>query len=278
MGSGRFYVQGDLLFEGLYGWKSGLGSQVFFESDIENGAVQITGKIEEMDFQQTARSSNRGTRAQIGDPFEPRSIHGVAIWKTRPQRSHPHRPNSPRGRLNAFNRQVCGRKPELSSELITLCDNPADRIGPAKHGGRLGEIAIMDCLTDPGAADPVPVIHHRSHRLHTEPEGIRLASQKRNVAAAVPAKPPVLANCNGFDRCGSQPAEKICRLHRGEFAVEVQCHEYVEAEAGDDALFVIEGREQRRRSPMRGDHPDRMRIEGDHTRQSTVPPGGSRRA
>ena len=58
----------------------------------------------------------------------------------------------------------------------------------------------------------------------------------------------------------------------------MQSREHIETEAGNDALLVIECGQQRRRSPVRCDHADGMRVKGEHTGQSAITPGGVHRA
>jgi hypothetical protein len=102
----------------------------------------------------------------------------------------------------------------------------------------------------------------------------RHAAVGRNVAASIAAEAPILAHGNRADRSREQALDEIRGLHFREGHVETQRHEQTHAEFADDRRLVLQRRQKRGGRFSRRDHADRVRIEGQHSRQPASPCGG----
>ncbi len=124
--------------------------------------------------------------------------------------------------FDSAGRDVGGGKSELAPELVAGHDFAAHRVGSAEHAGRGIEVAIADGLADPGAADALALEHDGRHRFQVEAVFFRRIPEERNIAAAVVAEAPILADGDSAHGRGHQALNELGCLHFCEGLVEME--------------------------------------------------------
>ena len=144
------------------------------------------------------------------------------------------------------------------------------RVRATQHPpGRL-QISIANGLTNPRAADPIALGHHRRHGDKLIPMPMRLGPQQSDIAQTTATKAPVLAHRDRAHLGPTHAPKKIRRLHRRHLGVEIQRHKKFHSKRTREIHLLPESCQHHRRRFARRDHPNRMRMKSQQARHAAL--------
>ena len=132
-----------LLFQQLDGVVFFLVAYFMMKRDAYIHAIDVFGKVEQVNFQLVTYAIDRRTFADVGDTSDL-----TELGRTQGQRIHA----TDRYR-RAFQPYICSWKPNRSAALVTVCHSPTDTVGPAEHVFSIQQAVLHQGFSDTGAAD-----------------------------------------------------------------------------------------------------------------------------
>ena len=210
------------------------------EFDLQNLPVEVPGEVEKMHLQRSALPIHRWPDAQV--------CHAIETHLPYPRT---HGPDAVRGKLFLAALHIRRRKADLPPEPPPFHHPAFHGVGPTEHFLRRVQAAIADRLADPGAADALPVHHHRGHGVEAVAQFAGESGQKVHVALPAFSEAPVLAHRHGPDSGLSDLPDKFLRILRRPRQVERQRQEKIHPHPAKDLRLVIQRGQQAARSLLR---------------------------
>ena len=261
-------VEGDLGFEGFQRVQLHFVPEALDETDFDAFAVEVSRVVEEVDFELAFSAAivlDGGAEAEVGDAFEGFPGDGGLD-----------RIDADRGELLGFEREIGGRKAQLSGKLAALDNGAVDGVVPAKEAGGGREVAALHREAHSGAANGFVRDDDGGEAVDLEAEGLPQSGEGVHVAASVFAEGPVVADGDAAQRTGGggEGADELVRREGGEGAIKRDDEQMGDAELAEDEAFVQCGGQQSRRG-SRAQELHRVGIEGGDDNGSAIGSGRS---
>jgi hypothetical protein len=238
-------------------------------------AIDIAGKVEQVDFQQGAGAADGGLVADIGHP---------GIMPTAEQQLHHINPGH-RYHL-ALERHIGGGKADGPPQLVAMGHPAVQAEGAPQHLVGVIQPPRRQCLADQGAADPLAVHPPALGTDHLEIEGAPGPGKQFEIPAPVAAEAEIVAHHQKAhaEPVDQQAADEIVRRLGGEGGVEAHAQQAVDAEPRQLQVFLPQsGQPGRRLGPGKqllglgfehhdaGRHPEPARLLGEAAQYRLVP-------